>query len=145
MQLTQQTDFALRMLVHLSAVPDGAWVTVQRIADLQGLSSHHLLKIAHHLAQHGWIETRRGAAGGVRLAVPPTALTVGEVVRRTEPNFALVACMRDPAGPCALTAACRLKIKLADAKEAFLSVLDGLTLADCSTDPAALRLLVGSG
>lgn len=131
MQLTQQTDFALRMLVQLAGQPGDRWTPVREIAEAQGLSAHHLLKIAHALAQHGWIEAQRGAGGGVRLAVQPASLRVGEVVRRIEPHMGLVGCLRDPPGACALLPGCRLKTKLCEALGAFLAVLDATTLADC--------------
>lgn len=61
-----------------------------------------------------------------------------------EPNFALVACMQDPPGPCVLRPVCRLKGKLAQARDAFLAVLDEVTLDQCSEDNDVLRSLVAS-
>ena len=135
MQLTDQTDYALRMLIQLAAVPAARWVPVRDIAEVQGLSVHHLLKIANRLAQHGFVQTRRGVGGGVRLGHAPAALTVGAVVRALEPRPGLVACMRDPPGACALTPSCRLPPRLLDAQEAFLAVLDGVTLDECAAPP----------
>lgn len=139
MQLTQQTDYALRMLMHLSVHPGEDWVPVGQIAESLQLSSHHLLKVARRLAEHGWLETRRGVSGGVRLAIDPGELRIGEVVRRIEPNMALVDCLRDPPRACTLVPACALRHKLSDALEAFLAVLDELSLSDCVSDPGSLR------
>ena len=64
---------------------------------------------------------RRGrAAGQIRLA---------QVVRLTEPDFALVECFTAH-NRCVLTGPCRLPRILGQATSAFLGTLDGYTLAD---------------
>jgi len=45
---------------------------------------------------------------------------------------ALVECFREDGGGCALTPRCRLKAKLAAAREAFMRELDSTTLAECA-------------
>lgn len=41
-------------------------------------------------------------------------------------------CFREDGGACVLTPRCRLKGRLAAAREAFLRELDGTTLAECA-------------
>jgi Rrf2 family nitric oxide-sensitive transcriptional repressor len=57
------------------------------------------------------------------------------VVRSLEQRQALVECFRDDGGCCVLTPRCRLKGKLAAAREAFLRELDETTLAECAYPP----------
>ena len=83
------------------------------------------------LAAHGFIETRRGSGGGFRLARSPSEIVIGQVVRALEARQALVECFRADGGACALTPVCRLKGRLAQAREAFLRHLDATTLAEC--------------
>ncbi len=72
-----------------------------------------------------------GAGGGFSLARPPQSITLGEVVRALEQE-ALVECFRGDGGACVLTPRCRLKAKLAAAREAFMRELDATTLAECA-------------
>ena len=73
----------------------------------------------------------RLVGGGFTLARPPQSITLGEVVRTLE-GEALVECFREDGGACVLTPRCRLKVKLAAAREAFLRELDATTLAECA-------------
>ena len=84
------------------------------------------------LAEGGFISTQRGAGGGFTLARPPQAITLGEVVRALEERHALVECFRDDGGTCVLKPRCRLKARLAAAREAFMRELDATTLAECA-------------
>jgi Rrf2 family nitric oxide-sensitive transcriptional repressor len=136
MRLTYLTDYSLRVLMYVSAVPQRL-VTIQEIAQGYGISENHLMKVVHGLAQHGFIETVRGRGGGLRLARPASDITVGAVVRAVEDDFALVECFRTD-NTCRITPVCRLRRALQDALSAYFEVLDNRTLAELVAKPKAL-------
>jgi Rrf2 family nitric oxide-sensitive transcriptional repressor len=131
MRLTAFTDYGLRALMRLAAEPDRS-VSTEEIATEFAISRHHLTKVVRDLAAAGYVTTQRGAGGGFRLARPPRSITLGEVVRALERRHALVECFREDGGACVLTPHCRLKARLAAAREAFLRELDTTTLAECA-------------
>ncbi|ACI51292.1 transcriptional regulator, BadM/Rrf2 family [Gluconacetobacter diazotrophicus PA1 5] len=139
MRLTLHTDYALRTLIYLGTRTDRL-VSIHEIAQAYGISENHLMKIIHRLGRGGFIETVRGRGGGLRLARAADAIRIGDVVRYTEEDMALVGCMQgdDPsapdARPCVLADACRLKGVLGEALGAFTAVLDRYTLADMITE-----------
>src|SRR5215469_11901612 len=94
MRLTDFTDYTLRALIYLALRPERL-ATIADIADAYGISANHLMKVVHQLAVSGDVATVRGRRGGLRLARPASAINVGAVVRRTEPDMALVACFAD--------------------------------------------------
>lgn len=134
MRLTQFTDFGLRALMRLAAETHRSFSTNDIAAEF-GISRNHLTKVIRDLADAGFVHTQRGVGGGFRLARPPEEITLGQVVRSLEQRQALVECFRDDGGCCALTARCRLKGKLAEAREAFMRTLDETTLAECAYPP----------
>jgi Rrf2 family nitric oxide-sensitive transcriptional repressor len=134
MRLTSFTDFALRALMRLAGEPTRLFATNEIAAEF-GISRNHLAKVVRDLADGGFISTQRGAGGGFSLARPPQSITLGEVVRALEARHALVECFREDGGNCALTPRCRLKRRLAAAREAFMRELDATTLAECSYPP----------
>jgi Rrf2 family transcriptional regulator, nitric oxide-sensitive transcriptional repressor len=137
MQLTQQTDYALRMLIYLSKTPDQGWVGVREISDAYQISHNHMLKVTQSLVALGFLESKRGAMGGVRLGHKPQQIRIGEVVRRVENTLGLAECMRGE-DSCPLLPACTLRSVYQEALDAFLSVLDRYTIADCADEPQML-------
>ena len=115
--------------------------TIAEVAKSYGISQNHLVKVTHRLALEGYISTTRGMKGGLRLARPAAEINVGEVVRRMEPDMALVPCMQ-PLGSCAIVPHCLLLSVMEDARAAFLEVLDGYTLANLTAPRAKLRKLL---
>lgn len=140
MQLTRFTDYGLRVLIYLAARPDRL-ARIEEIADAYGISRGHVMKVVRRLVGHGYVESLRGRGGGVRLARPASEIGLGDVVRKTEENLALVECLGDH-GSCVIESACGLQHALARALEAFLSTLDGYTLEDLIKKPRKLARLL---
>lgn len=129
MQLTLHTDYALRVLIFLAQKKDGL-STISEIAEFYHISRNHLVKVVHHLSTENFIQTTRGKHGGMQLARAPEMISVGDVVRRMEPNFDLVECFSSSNQACTVVAVCALKEVLYRAGNEFLAVLDKYTVAD---------------
>lgn len=129
MQISKFSDYALRILVHL-AVRDEGLITTRDIARMQDLPFNHLAKISQWLTHEGYVESVRGRYGGLRLALPPEAICLGSLLRKSERGAPLVECMKSNGGGCVMTPACGLLPVLNEAQEAFFAVLDDRTLDD---------------
>ncbi len=143
MRLTIYTDYSLRMLMYL-AVKEDRLVTIADVAAAYGISKAHLTKVAHQLGLAGDVETVRGKGGGLRLARPAGEIGLGEVVRRTEPDMALVPCFEPAHASCPIVPACGLRGALYEARQAFLAVLDRYSLADLVRQRAELAALLSA-
>ncbi len=142
MQLTTFTDFGLRTMMRLAGAPDRAFTT-QEIAGEFQISRHHLTKVVRQLAKAGLVDARRGGGGGIRLARPASAISLGEIARTLEGGIAVVECFRADGGACVLTPRCRLKAPLLRAREAFFKELDRTALSRCAYRPLG-PLLAGA-
>ena len=130
MQLTQYTDYSLRVMAYLAQAPSQS--TISEIADYFGISRNHLVKVVHNLAKHGFIRSTRGKGGGIQLARPAEVMNLGDIVRVAEPHFDLVECFNPSEDCCIVTKQCGLKAPLYEAQRAFMAVLDRTTLADAA-------------
>lgn len=142
MRLTTYTDYALRVLISLAVQPQHL-TTIANIAESYGISENHLMKVVHQLGVAGYIETVRGRNGGIRLLKKPSDINVGEVVRQMEPDFDLATCF-NVSGSCVIEPRCALKGVLAQARDAFLGVLDRYTLAELVTRRRELATLLNA-
>lgn len=140
MRLTIFTDYTLRVLIYLGVHQREAHLaTIGDIAAAYGISANHLMKIVHHLAQEGYVETVRGKSGGMRLARAPEQINLGTVVRGAEVDFAVVECFQKGDCNCPIVPACTLRGVLGRAMSAFFEVLDRQTLEDLLKPQAQLR------
>ena len=139
MRLTIYTEHTLRALIYLGVHKDEDRLsTIGDIATAYGISENHLMKIVHHLAKQGYVETTRGKGGGMRLARAPAQINIGAVVRGAEEDLAIVECFQQGNQNCPLVPACALRTVLGSAMHAFFAVLDGHTLADLLQPKARL-------
>jgi len=130
MQLTRFTDYCLRVLMYLSCKQEGL-TTIAELARSYRISSNHLMKVVHRLAQAGYIETVRGKGGGMRLARDPGQINLGEVVERCEETVAVLECLADGySGDCPLMPRCALRNVLRGAQRAFLDHLAAFSVQD---------------
>lgn len=126
MRLSQASDFALRILMLLARQKEP--ITIEVVSEKLGLVKSHVMKISAKLKQAGIIEAQRGRVGGVSLASKPSQISVGQVVRLIEPDFAVVECMQMGKSKCNFMPNCKLKMTIHNATEAFLKTLDKQTL-----------------
>ena len=141
MHLTQFSDYSLRLAIYLACHPEQV-VSVDEISRAFGISRHHLVKVVQTLTDLGVVEAQRGRGGGMRLAMRPSEINVGWLIRRTEPHFNLVECFDPATNTCPIAPACGLKGLLHRAQQAFLGVLDEYTLDQFLTRRAELVTLL---
>lgn len=128
MRLSSFSDYSLRVLMYLG-VHGGRLATIGEIAVAYDISVNHLTKVVNLLGHLGYIETVRGKGGGIRLGRAATEIRLGDVIRQTENDFAMVECFAT-GSHCRIHAACRLPQILDEALAAMFAVLDRYTLAD---------------
>lgn len=136
MKLTSFTDYTLRVLMYLALDPERL-ATIQGIAEAYQISENHLMKVVHHLAKSGVVESVRGKGGGIRLALPADKIRIGRVVKEAEGDTPIVECFSDH-DTCRITPNCKLAGVLARAFTALYDSLDQYTLADLIERPQPL-------
>lgn len=140
MQLTLFSDYALRVLLYLTA-HRGRRVPLPEISAAYSISQNHLIKVVQRLIDDGLVESVRGRGGGLSLAREPRDINVAAVVRRTEPHLNLVECFDSRTNTCPIDAACGLKHALMRAQEAFFAELAQYSLSDFAPRaPALIKL-----
>jgi Rrf2 family nitric oxide-sensitive transcriptional repressor len=133
MRLTQFSEYALRLMVFVAAHPDRL-VTVEEAAASCEISRTHLMKVANLLVRQSFLKGVRGRSGGLMLARPPREISLGALIRATEPAFSVVECFGEAQGLSPMDLG-RWRAILSGAMEQFLSELDRYCLGDLAADP----------
>jgi Rrf2 family protein len=133
MKLSVRGEYALRALLVLSQNYSGDVVRIQTISDQQNIPKKFLEQILNDLKSLGAVESRRGASGGYRLARPPENITLASVVRYMTGALAPVSCVSDrfyERCTCPDEATCPIREVMKEAREAVVSIMERVTLAD---------------
>ncbi len=138
MQLTKQTNYALRILMYCAARNEA--VRLRDVAKFYGLSETFLHKVLLVARDGGFVVTMRGRMGGLKLARPASEIRVGDVVRVMEERIELADCFRSDSG-CPLEQSCGLNGALHRALHAFFDVLNDYTIADITDERANINVL----
>jgi Rrf2 family transcriptional regulator, iron-responsive regulator len=142
MRLTRQSNYAIRALIYCAVNAPG----LSRVADIaraHGISELFLFKLIKPLVENGLMETVRGRHGGIRLGRPAGEITLLDVIRLTEENFAMAECFEGGDVNCPLADSCDVNTALGEALAAFFGVLEGYTIADLAGKRRSLRARLG--
>src|SRR3954454_12149774 len=77
-------EYALQAILDLASRRAGEPIRIADIAQRQKIPQKFLELILASLKQGGFVESRRGAEGGYRLARPADQITVGEALKFVE-------------------------------------------------------------
>ena len=127
MRITKRTNIAIRLLMYCAAHPDRL-LTKSEIAEVCNISENHLAQVINQLGQLDILKTQRGRNGGMNLAQPAAEIRIGDVFRHIEGGLPIAECFADADNTCPLTDACRLRLALQDAAQAFYASLDEISL-----------------
>ncbi len=73
-------EYAIRALLFLASRPKGEYSLTHVVSEETGVPAAYLAKIFRDLTHHKILISRRGAAGGVTLALPPEEISIKRVV-----------------------------------------------------------------
>jgi Rrf2 family protein len=127
LRFTKRVDYGLIAMQYIAEQQGNAAVEVKRIADEFGIPGELLAKVLQRLAKGGLMVGQSGPRGGYRLTRPPSAVTVGQVIRALEGAPAIVSCMTDD---CAQASRCTLRKPARKLQAAITGLLDTMTLAE---------------
>lgn len=131
MSVSQKCQYALRAVLELAKRPRTEPTTASRIAKAQLIPPRFLESILGQLKQGGFVVSRRGAKGGFFLAIEPSALSAGEIIRFVDGPMAPVKCIAGGGrSECAKYGSCALVGMWVRARDAVAEVYDTTTFHD---------------
>src|SRR5438477_1914823 len=95
MKLSLRGEYALRALLVLGLNYPKPVTRIQTISEQQNIPKRFLEQILNDLKSAGVVQSKRGIAGGYRLAMAPEKVTLAEVIRHMEGALAPISCVSE--------------------------------------------------
>ncbi|MBO8158168.1 Rrf2 family transcriptional regulator [Thermosyntropha sp.] len=129
MQITRQSEYAIRTMLELAKAEPGELISTRVISERQDIPEDFLKKTVKLLALADLVITQRGNSGGIRLAKAADQITLADIISAVEGPIALNVCLL-PGYQCPNKPECPISRELERAQKAMLKELNRHTLAD---------------
>lgn len=133
MKLSLRGEYALRALLVLGQNYSSGVVRIQTISEQQNIPQGFLAQILNDLKSGHFVESRRGVAGGYRLARPPSEITLAPIIRHIEGALAPVGCVSEKfykQCSCPNESHCAIRSVMTEVRSAILGVVENVSIAD---------------
>jgi len=135
MKLSKRGEYALRALIDFGIAYElgRPLLKIGELVAKERLPVKFLEQILTQLRGAGYIETKRGKAGGYFLAKPPKEISLGQVIRLIDGPLAPISCVSVTAYErctCPDEAHCGLRMLMLDVRNAIARILDRYVLGD---------------
>jgi Rrf2 family protein len=131
MSVSSKCYYAIRAVYALSEHESVEPMKIAEIADREQIPIRFLEVILGQLKGGGFVQSRRGAEGGYRLAKPPDQITVGQVMRFVDGPIAPVDCVsQSRPKECEFHGECHFFGFWGRVRQAISDVVDRTTFAD---------------
>src|SRR5262252_8997724 len=133
MKLSVRGEYALRALLVLGLNYDQPVVRIQTISEQQNIPKRFLEQILNDLKSAGVVQSRRGMAGGYRLARRPEDISLALVVRHIEGALAPVSCVSErfyEKCSCPDESRCPIRSVMKEVRQAVVGIMESATVAD---------------
>ena len=133
MKLSLRGEYALRAMLVLGLNYNDEVMRIQAISEHQNIPKRFLEQILNDLRAAGLVQSRRGVAGGYRLARPPQQINLAEIVRNIEGALAPVSCVSEryyEKCSCPDEARCAIRSVMKEIREAVVKIAERVTVAE---------------
>ncbi len=133
MKLSLRGEYAIRALLVLGLNENRPVMPIQGISEQQNIPKRFLEQILNDLKSAGFVESKRGLAGGYRLARRPEQITLAEVVRHIEGALAPVSCVSQQfyeKCSCPDESRCAIRSVMKEIREAIVQIAERVTIAE---------------
>ncbi len=129
MKISTKGRYGLRTLMDIAVHQHDGPVTLNDIADRQGISAKYLWQIMNLLKTAGFVRGTRGPKGGYVLVREPADITLLDMIETLEGPVTLVECVEDP-GCCDRSENCVAFTVWDEVSRSICDILKSITLAE---------------
>lgn len=131
--ISKRTQYGLKAMQSLGRRYGEGPISIATLSREDSIPIKFLELILLDLKASGLLESKKGPGGGYQLSRPPSAITIGSLIRIMEGPLAPLPCASEtafrPCDECGEVESCGTRIIMRQVRDATASILDGTTLA----------------
>ncbi len=127
--LRRNTDYALRLAVHLAKHHGDGAVATRVLAEDEDVSYQLACKLMQKLNKAGLVQSDMGPKGGFRLSRSPEEVAILDVIQAVQGPLRLNRCLLNDS-VCSRQATCPVRAKMQELQDQMDGYLGGVTLAE---------------
>jgi Rrf2 family protein len=131
--IRRDTDYAARIILHLSMLGEGAQITAEEVSRKRMLPRAFVRRIIRRLGAAGILRTLRGAGGGIALSRSSAQISLLDIIRAMEGELAFSPCVDSPPS-CPLSSDCPVRRSWATVTEQLSNSLGAIHFDDLAKD-----------
>jgi Rrf2 family protein len=124
-RIARQTDYAARLLLHLTSLGEGASASIAEISKQRLLPVPFVRRMVAPLVAAGILKTTRGSKGGLQLGRSASEISLADLVQAMEGSIALNECVH-LSNACPFTRSCPVQKAWVDVSSALTQHLSAI-------------------
>jgi len=140
MNLLSTTDLSIKALIYM-AVNQGEISLLADMSRIFQTKPTAFKRSFRKLVKNKIIITHAGRNGGYSLALNPSKISLGKIIKILEPDVPIISWMQPDENPVMEYLKSTYNIAIKEAETSFFSTLDRYTIADLASDPLTLKAL----
>jgi len=140
MNLLSTTDLSIKALIYM-AVNQGEISLLADMSRIFQTKPTAFKRSFRKLVKNKIIITHAGRNGGYSLALNPSKISLGKIIKMLEPDVPMISWMQPDENAVMEYLKSTYNIAIKEAEMSFFSTLDRYTIADLASDPLTLKAL----
>lgn len=130
LKISTRGRYSFRMMIDLAQHYNEGFIALKDISARQNISKKYLEQIIPFLNRSNLLRTNRGHQGGYQLAMPPSEITVKDILLSAEGSLAPVSCMENDPNLCENCETCLTLPVYQGLYQVITEYLEAITLQD---------------
>ncbi|MDZ7363769.1 MAG: Rrf2 family transcriptional regulator [candidate division KSB1 bacterium] len=133
LRLSRKAEYGIIALKYMQSRPSGQTCSAREIAERYNIPVELMAKVLQKMAKDGLLQSAQGIYGGYELAMPPSKISVADVVESIDGPIGIVECVvSEEACKCVqyTTGVCNISDPFVQIQGKFKNFLNGISLAD---------------
>ena len=133
--INKDSDYAIRTLMFLSAnkQSNNSLISIREISVKEKIPYQFLRRIAQKLAKKGYIESKDGVSGGIKLKVSTKEISISEILKIFQGEIELLPCVFQKK-LCENSKTCVLREKIKRIEKGVIEEFENITIQSLVTD-----------